>query len=424
MTNAWKQLDVAVIGGGLGGLAAGLALRRAGHKVRIYERYDYGGEIGSSISVAANGGKWLHEWGVDVKKAKPVILTKLIRHNWESGEIEGVYPFGDYEKLFGYPYYNVHRKDLHDLLQRVVVSPDGAGTPCELILKHKAVVVDYETGHIKFENGEETSAELIVAADGIRTTTKAQLGITPTFGTSNSCCYHLLMRRADLIANGLTDFSVEKAIEFWGGDDKNKIVLSSCSDGEIISCYCFYAATAADTRDGWHNSATRDELFQVLKKNLDPKIADAFAKVSFDIKQWRLYVHEPLPYFYKTSRKGDVGVCLLGDAAHAMMPDQSQGAVAAFEDAGALGYIFSKEFIENTGVVPSLAGGLKLYESERMPRVTKIQAASLRARENLKERIGWSTDGVDSPDKLTIEEVCGYEPKTHMDGLAREILRA
>lgn len=51
----WKPLDIAVVGGGIGGLAASIALRRAGHKVTIYERADFAGEVGASISCAANG---------------------------------------------------------------------------------------------------------------------------------------------------------------------------------------------------------------------------------------------------------------------------------------------------------------------------------------------------------------------------------
>lgn len=53
----WNSLDIAVVGGGIGGLAAAIALRRAGHKVTIYERADFAGEVGASISCAANGMK-------------------------------------------------------------------------------------------------------------------------------------------------------------------------------------------------------------------------------------------------------------------------------------------------------------------------------------------------------------------------------
>lgn len=411
----WKSLDVVVLGGGLGGLSAAIALRRAGHDVKIYERYDYAGEVGASLSVASNGGKWLHEWGVDPIEAKPVILKDLIRHNWKTGEVEGVYSLGDYKAKFGFPYYNFHRIDIHNVLKKYATSEEGKGKPCELILNHKAIEVDYETGHVKFENGSETSADLIIAADGIRTLTKPQLGITPKFRIQDSSCIRVLFDTEKVKKLGLADFSENAAIEFWGGEDKYKIVLSPCSDKSVVSCYCFYAAHPGDVKDGWHNEILVEQLLACVP-DLDPKLVELFVKCGYDIKQWRLYVHEPLPYFYKSSSEGYKGVVLLGDACHPMMPDQSQGACAAYEDSGALGYIFSKKF--NLTV----AEGLALYEQERKPRVTKIQQASLRARENLNERIGWSSKAsdLDELNKLTIEEVCGYDIKKHIDELASQ----
>lgn len=67
-----SPLQVAIIGAGLGGLAAAVALRRQGHTVTVYERYDFAGEVGASLSAASNGSRFLEEWGVDIKEAKPV----------------------------------------------------------------------------------------------------------------------------------------------------------------------------------------------------------------------------------------------------------------------------------------------------------------------------------------------------------------
>lgn len=411
---SWKPLDIAILGGGLGGLSAAIALRRAGHNVTIYERYDYAGEVGASLSCASNGGKWLHEWGIDPFEAKPVILKDLVRHDWSSGETEGVYSLGDYKAKFGFPYYNFHRIDIHNVLKKYATSEEGAGKPCKLVVKHKAVEVDYKTGFVKFDNGNEISADLIVAADGIRSLTKPQLGITPQVRNQDSSCIRVLFDTNKVKELGLADFSENQAIEFWGGKDKNKIVLSPCSDKKVVSCYCFYAANPEDVKDGWHNEILVEKLLSCVP-DLDPKLVELFVKCGYDIKQWRLYVHEPLPYFYKASEDGSKGVALLGDACHAMMPDQSQGACAAFEDSGALGYIFSKKF--NLTVEQ----GLALYEKERKPRVTRIQQASLRARENLNERIGWSSKADGLENKLTIEEVCGYDMKKHIDELVEGV---
>lgn len=98
----WQSLEIAVVGGGIGGLCAAISLRRAGHKVTIYERNDFAGETGASISCAANGTRWLHEWGVNVAEGRPVVLEKLINHDWDSGDWDNVYDLVDYEQRWGH----------------------------------------------------------------------------------------------------------------------------------------------------------------------------------------------------------------------------------------------------------------------------------------------------------------------------------
>jgi len=98
----------------------------------------------------------------------------------------------------------------------------------------------------------------------------------------------------------------------------------------------------------------------------------------------------------------------MGDAAHPMMPDQSQGACQALEDAGALGIIFSKDYDFTTDVKK----GLELYQKVRKPRATRVQGASAGARLSINERIGFSSNSTNPKykvanenEKLTIEEM-------------------
>lgn len=209
---------------------------------------------------------------------------------------------------------------------------------------------------------------------------------------------------------GLTDLSPNSAIEFWGGAGIDKIVFSPCRSGEIHSFYCFFPTALSDHGgEGWNYTASREQLLAPFPK-LDPKLRALFAN-SRDIKPWRLFVHQPYPHWQKGR------TCILGDAAHPMLPDQSQGACQAIEDAGALGIIFSRRYSYTNDV----QAGLRMYEHIRKPRASKVQAASARARENISERIGFSSNKnskryrvASETGKLTIEEMNEYDMHDHV----------
>jgi salicylate hydroxylase len=149
----WRTLDIAIIGGGIGGLAAAISLRRAGHQVTIYERSDFVGEVGASISCAANGTRWLEEWKVDLAQGDGVILQKLINRDWNTGEPVSVYDLADYKERWGYVsglswhpsrhlisrqyYYMFHRQDMHAMLKACAMGEEGEGYPLRLVLNHK-----------------------------------------------------------------------------------------------------------------------------------------------------------------------------------------------------------------------------------------------------------------------------------------------
>lgn len=235
---SFKPLNVAVIGSGLGGLGAAISLRQQGHNVTIYERHDFGGEVGASLSCASNGSKFLEEWGIDTSAAKPVILRSLIMHDWQSGDVINRYGLGDYKARFGTDYNNFHRIDLHVQLKNIAVSRG-----CELQVWHKAISLDPENGVVGFENGNTVQADLIVCADGIRSLMREQMGVTPKVDQSTSCCYRCIISADKLRELGLEEFLHSEAIEFWGGKGIYKIAMSSCSNGNVVSCYCFYPAS-------------------------------------------------------------------------------------------------------------------------------------------------------------------------------------
>jgi salicylate hydroxylase len=142
---------------------------------------------------------------------------------------------------------------------------------------------------------------------------------------------------------------------------------------------------------------------------VDPRIHQIMLH-SEDIKIWRLYIHKPYPYWIRGR------VALLGDAAHPMLPDQTQGHSQAIEDAAALGLIFSEQYFHvnaRTNVEDAIRAAMQRYEKVRMDRAATLQDAAARAREDIRERIGWAAEGV-RPGKLTIEDVSGYDMESHL----------
>lgn len=103
---------------------------------------------------------------------------------------------------------------------------------------------------------------------------------------STSCCYQCIIEADKLRSLGLEDYISNEAIEYWGAFGINKIVMSPCSNGEVVSCYCFYPASYNNMReDGWNTSALPQQLVDTFP-DLDPRMKTLMLNAE-DIKMWR-----------------------------------------------------------------------------------------------------------------------------------------
>lgn len=406
-TGGWRKLDVGVIGGGIGGMSVAIALRRAGHKVSIYERNDFAGEVGASVSCAANGTRWLHEWEVDVEKGDPVVLKKLINRDWKTGEPVSVYDLDDYEERWGYVYNMFHRQYMHAMLKDSALGEEGKGESAKLYVHHKCKDLDLNAGRIEFENGKTVQHDLIIGADGIGSVVRGLIGVKPEKRPADSSCLHANVLTEDAVKLGLVDYSQDSALEYWGGQEGkwDKIVLSPCNGGKLLSYYCFFPRDKGDyTNQAWGVEDRPVEELLAPYPQLDEQVR-AHLAIGKDIQPWRLWMHDPYPYIAKNM------VCLLGDAGHPMMPHQSQGACMAIEDAAALGILFNPKYFNG-----DVADTLSIYDAVRLPRATRVQSAAAKAAYNINERIGFSSNTnigtykvEDEKKKLTIEEMNAYD---------------
>lgn len=130
-------MNVAIVGGGITGMAAAISLRRSGHKVTIFERSSLNNEIGAAINVPPNVGRFLEPLGLDSSRfvtsramyiSSPFTLEQSIRHDHSRNK-----------EKYGAPLYYAHRVDLHESLKRLATGTDEPGVPASIKLKSEVV---------------------------------------------------------------------------------------------------------------------------------------------------------------------------------------------------------------------------------------------------------------------------------------------
>ena len=343
---------VAVAGGGIGGLTAAIALRRAGFEVVVFERAAELGEVGAGLLLAANAQKALAKIGLAeaVSSLGTSAAAAEIR-SWR-GEVLVSIPAAELEEKIGTPSAAVHRADLQALLAREVG---------ERTLRLGAEVRAFEQNEsgvgALLADGSRESADVLVGADGLRSRVRAGLFGSEEPRYAGYTAWRAVVKpKEELLPWGA-------GFESWGRGAR--FGCAHIGDGRV---YWFATANAPEgEKDGPLGglAGAKAKLLHLFSRWHRPVADLVEAAEEGAILRTDIYDREPLG-----ERWGEGKVTLLGDAAHPMTPNLGQGACQAIEDAVVLARCL--------GEGGATAESLRRYERLRSARVAMLVRRSRR----------------------------------------------
>jgi salicylate hydroxylase len=350
-------MRIAIIGGGLGGLAAALFLRNAGLDVTVYEQAPKLREVGAGIVVSPNMVRPLRKLGLAEKLSAFAVRLEAAWEfrRWKDGRVLFVQPMGEEcERLYGAHCYVAHRADLLALLQQAL--------PQHILrLDHRCVEAKQNAHESELTfattggRTTEVTADVVIGADGIHSVVK--LAVAPQIDArfSGLCAFRCLVP-----AEKAPNLALRPVQTLWLGPGRH-FVHYPISGGRLVNVVAIVPAGDWRTESWTANGDISDLMaeFEGWDDRLHQLIISAAST-----KRWAMYDRDPL------ERWTEGRITLLGDAAHAMLPFFAQGAAQAIEDAVVLARCLQ------TADTASVQHALRYYEAIRRPRTTQVQVMS------------------------------------------------
>jgi len=348
-----NKLTVAVVGAGMGGLAAAASLRRTGIAVTVYEQAKQFTRLGAGIQIGCNAMHVLRGLGLEARlRAETFYPRSWNNRDWKSGEVLFDMLFGQpAEDKYGAPYLLAHRGDLHAALASAV--------PAELIeLDHRLTAIDHTADggvRLVFANGRSVEADVAIGADGVNSVIRATM-----FTPDEPNFLDRIAYRTVFPARLLNGFDIGDCTKWWG-EDRHIVMYPVKADRSEV-----YFVTSQPEPGFRLESWSAEGDVKVLRAAFDgfhPTVQRVLAACP-SVHKRPLVDREPL------ERWVDGNVALLGDACHPMTPYMAQGAAMAIEDAAILSRCL--EGVDRDGA----AAALQRYQATRLERTARMQLTS------------------------------------------------
>ncbi len=320
---------VAIVGAGIGGLTAALALLKRGLDVDVYEQSPELKEVGAGIQISSNGTRVLYALGLQAALERVQVLPskRQIRH-WSTGETWNWFDLGQVtQQRYGTPHVMLHRGDLHGLLADAV----RALKPDAIHLNKRCGAVSLAPDHavVSFEDGTVAGAAFVIGADGIHSKVRQEL-----LGTGKPEFTGYVAWRGLASMENLPSHIAQMLGTNWLGP-QGHVLHYPVRRGEIMNFITFVQRSDWQV-ESWVAQGTKDELANDFR-GWHEDVHAIIRNIDTPYK-WAMMARGPMP------RWSEDRVTLMGDACHPTLPFLGQGGVMAVEDGYVLAACLAKYF--------------------------------------------------------------------------------
>jgi salicylate hydroxylase len=341
-----NPLRVAVVGGGIGGVATATALFRHGLDVHLYEQAPELKEVGAGVAIQPNGVKMLERLGLGDELRR--FGAKWVDPQFRRQDGTFAASMWPPEIASTIEFYGMHRADLLAMfVSRLPAERIHAGHRCA------GFAQGADEATVTFDNGARVTADAVIGADGIHSVLQKHV-VEPSRPLFSGSVAH-----RGLITAASVGWPAGQ-MRNWLGAGKHFLVFPVRAN-ELVN-YVGFVTTEEQTRESWSAPGDPEELKRAFA-GWDPMVEAILAQATHTFR-WGLYDREPLA----TWTKGRL--TLLGDAAHPMLPHAGQGANQAIEDAVAVATVLSRA---SRSTAPR---ALEFYEQVRREQAARVQRSS------------------------------------------------